>query len=149
LTAGCFVLALYLAACSPAGLGLAALLGSFDPSHQVQVHAGERGLAVVLHHGGNCAGHRHGVVARALTCFAQPASAADPDHVIQFSAADSLSRKAQISLPPLAGSAQPALALVEKNFSVSAPFVARLADPRPPPGGGEALRCLRSTVLLI
>src|SRR5664279_3382740 len=66
LVAGWSALALYLAVYAPAGLGLAALVGSFDCNHQVQMGCGERGLTLVLHHGRNCAGHRHGAIARAL-----------------------------------------------------------------------------------
>jgi hypothetical protein len=143
------VLALYLVAYLPAGLGIAAFVGSFDRNHQVQVRLGERSLALVLHHGRHCVGHRHGVIARALTRFAQPASATDPDHVIQFSAADSLSRKSQIALMPFPNAAQSAAALSEIVFAAPSHTTLRLGQPHPPPDESGLLRCLRSIVLLI
>ena len=149
LVAGWSALALYLFVYAPAGLGLAALAGSFDCNHQVQVRSGERGLALVLHHGRDCAGHRHGAIARALTCFAQPAGDADPDHVIQFGAADTLATKAQLALPSLQGLEQPAAALTKVVLVPSAQTAQHSARPHPPPGECEAARCLRATVLLI
>ena len=149
LVAGWSTLALYLVVYVPVGLGLAALVGSFDCNHQVQVGWGERGLALVLHHGRNCAGHRHGAIARALTCLAEPASTTDPDHVIQFGAAETLSPKAQLALPPSQGSEQAAAALTEVVLVPSAQTAQHFAFPRPPPGECEAARCLRATVLLI
>jgi hypothetical protein len=149
LVAGWVTLALYLGVYAPAGLGLAALVGSLDCNHQVQVRSGERGLALVLHHGRNCAGHRHGVIAQALTCFAQPASTTDPDHVIQFGTADTLSPKAQIGLPSFPGSEQSALTLTAVVLVPSADAGRPLARPHAPPGECGAACCLRSTILLI
>jgi hypothetical protein len=149
LVAGWSVLVLYMIVYAPAGLGLAALVESFDCNHQAQVGSGERGLALVLHHGRNCAGHRHGTIAQALTCFAQPASATDPDHVIQFCAADTLSPKAQLASPSLQASERPALVLTEVFLVPSADTVQDFARPHPPPGECGPARCLGSTVLLI
>ena len=149
LVAGWGALALYLAAYAPAGLGLAALVGSFDYNHQVQMRSGERGLALVLHHGRNCAGHRHGVIARALTCLAQPASATDPDHVIQFAAADTLARKGQIASLPLQGLERPFLVLTEVVLVSCADNAPNFARPHPPPGECGLAGCLRTTILLI
>jgi hypothetical protein len=149
LVAGWSALALYLVVYAPAGLGLAALVGSFDCNHQVRVRSGERGLALVLHHGRNCAGHRHGAIARALTCFAQTASATDPDHVIQFGAADALSPKAQLALPSLQGSVQPAAVLAQVVLVPSAHTAQPFARRHPPPDECRLACCLRSTVLLI
>ena len=149
LVVGWSALALYVAVYVPAGLGLAALVGSFDCNHQVQMGSGERGLALVLHHGRNCAGHRHGAIARALTCFSQPDSAADPDHVIQFGAADILSPKPQLASPSLEGLEQPAFVLTEVVLVPSADTAELLAHPRAPPAECGPASCLRSTVLLI
>jgi hypothetical protein len=146
---GWSALALYLLAYAPAGLGLAALVGSFDGSHQVQVISGERGLALVLHHVRNCAGHRHGALARALTCIAQRASATNPDHVLQFSGIDTLSAKSQLVPPPLPGLEPPAIAATEVALGSSDDSAQSFARPRPPPGEGGPIRCLRSTVLLL
>ena len=147
--AGWGALALYLVIYAPAGLGLAALAGSFDCNHRVQVRSGERGSALVLHHGRNCTGHRHGAVARALTFFAQRAGDTDPDHIIQFSTVDALSSKWQLSLPLLQGSEQAVAVLTEVVLGPSADAAQHFALPRPPPGECGAARCLRSTVLLI
>ena len=149
LVAGWSALAVYLIVYAPVGIGLAALVGSFDRSHQAQVRSGERGLALVLHHGRECAEHRHGAVARVLTSFAQPTSATNPDHVIQFSTADTLSTKAQLALPPLHGSEQPTAALTEVVPVSFAHVAQELTRPRPPPGECGPVRYLRSTVLLI
>ena len=84
LITGVCTLLLYAGAASPAGMGLAVVLGSLDCTHHLQVNLGSKGVQIVLHHGQNCTGHRHGGMARALTCFAQRASAANPDHVIEL-----------------------------------------------------------------
>jgi hypothetical protein len=149
LVGGWGALVLYLAIYAPAGMGLAALVGSFDSNHQVQMRSVERGLALVLHHGRNCAEHRHGVVARALTCLAQPASATDPDHVIQFAATDTLARTGQIALPPLWGFEGPSLVLTEVVQVSCADNALGFARPRPPPGECGLACCLRTTILLI
>lgn len=143
------LLALYLVAYAPAGLGLAALAGSLDRGHQVQFCGGDRGLALVLHHGRNCAVQRHGVIARALVCFAQPASAADPDHILQFAAADTLSPRALLIPPPLPSPAQPAGLPADSGGTPSADARPEMPRPRPPPAQGEPARCLRSIVLLL
>jgi hypothetical protein len=140
---------MFLAFYAPTGLGLAALVGSFDCNHQVQVGSGERGLVLVLHHGRNCAGHRHGAIARALACFAQAASATNPDHVIQFGVADNLSPRAQLTSLSLQGSEQPAFGLTEVVLVLSPDTAHHLVRPRPPPGDSGPACCLRSTVLLI
>ena len=149
LVAGWSALAVYLIVYAPVGMGLAAFVGSFDRSHQALVRSGEHGLALVLHHGRECVGHQHGAVARVLTSFAQPASASNPDHVIQLSTADTLSTKAQLAIPPLHGSEQPTVALTEVVPVPSAHIAQELTCPRPPPGECGPVRCLRSTVLLI
>jgi hypothetical protein len=149
LVSGWFALALYLTAYSPAGLGMAALAGSFDSSHEVQVRSGEGGLALVLHHGRQCVGHQHGAIARALTCLAQRATNTDPDHVIQFGVADTLSPKAQLVASSIQGFAQPAAALTEVSSVTSTPTEQLSGRPRPPPGKSGTVRFLRSTVLLI
>jgi hypothetical protein len=149
LIGGWSALALYLVAYAPAGLGLAALAGSFDCNHQVQVRCGERGLALALHHGSNCARHQHGAMARALTCFAQPASATDPDHVIRFGTTDTLSAKAQLAPPPLQRAEQPAPALAEAFLVPSSHEAEGFARPGSPPGECGRARCLRPAVLLI
>ena len=84
--AGWCALLLYVWMVSPVGPGLALLLGSLDSDHRVGIEAGGGGVRVVLHHGQACAPHRHGLVARALTSFAPPVTATEPDHVLQFSA---------------------------------------------------------------
>ncbi len=149
LIAGGCALLLYAGAFTPLGLGVAALAGSFDRSHHLGIHGGAQGMQLVLQHGRNCTGHHHGVVARALTIFARPASATDPDHVIQFSAPDSFSRKAQLAAPAPTAFAQPDFALVE--ISRTSPREAFLASAptHPPPGASRRLLCLRSTLLLI
>lgn len=147
LSAGWCALLLYAGACSPLGLGLAALTGTLDPNHQLLIGAGERSVRLVLHHGSRCA-HHHGVAARALTLFAQPANPANPDHILQFSSADALTSQSQISAPQpdsrsvllVFHSAEflPHTPTVLLGVSADSPFQAHAARP-----------WLRSTVLLI
>lgn len=149
LMAGWTTLLLYLAACSPAGLGLAALAGSLDVNHQLILAAGERDGRVVLHHGIQCGTHRHGPAARVLTLFAQPAKSGDPDHVLQISTADTLKSQGGITAP------QPHSDGNFSDFALATPLSISPAsfDSRfsaiTSPRESSALRCLRSTVLLI
>ena len=142
-------LLLYGGVFTPLGLGVAALAGSFDGSHHLSLHGGGPGLQLILQHGRNCTGHRHGVVARALALFARPASATNPDHVIQFSAADSFSRQAQLKAPAPAACPQPDFALMEAFLpSPREGFLSSIPS-HPPPDNDGQLVCLRSTLLLI
>lgn len=99
---GWTVLLLYLAACSPVGLGITAAFGALDRDHHVRICSGVNGPQVVLHHGCNCTTHRHGIIARTLTAFAEATSPADPDHVIQFAATNELASptRSVVPLPP-------------------------------------------------
>lgn len=142
-------LLLYLGAVSPLGFAVTAFVGKLDPDHHIQFQPGANGMRLVLHHEGNCAGHHHGAVARVLTVFAQPASATDPDHVIQFGTANGLTRQAQFSPPLPVGGEQTIFAPAEIILLVCTSLEERDVLPRPPPREHEALLCLRSTVLLI
>ena len=149
LIAGWFTLLLYVIANSPAGLAMATLAGSCDRAHQVRVSAGEKGLQLTLHHGSFSGAHRHGAIARTLPLFAEPVSATDPDHVLSFGSAEMLSPKAPIAPPSLQASDQPAAAAAGEVSVPSAELAQQFGRPRPPPGEWGAIRCLRSTVLLI
>lgn len=147
LAAGWWALLLYACACSPLGLGLAALAGPLDPNHQLLLGAGERVARVVLHHGSPCATHHHGLAARALTLFAQPANAANPDHVLQFSSSDAIKGESETSARQ--SDPRPTLLVFQGGeFPAHAPkaFAAGIS---PPPHVDAARLCLRSTVLLI
>lgn len=148
MAAGCILL-LYLGAYSPAGLAVAALGASFDPNHHLQLAASGRGLELVLHHDPNCPGHHHGAMARLLTFFAQPASAAHPDHVLQFSGANALLRQARIVLPAPAKLAQPVFVLMEMPVVFPLPAIPVPSANRPSLTDRGPLAALRSTVLLI
>jgi len=138
------VLLLFSGVCSPVGLGFAALAGSLDSNHQLLIGAGEHGDRLVLHHGSFCASHHHGLAARALTVFAQPANAADPDHILQFSSADTLKGQSQNSAP------QPDSRYVLLVFLAHIPEVfASDISLNSPHRVDTARLCLRSTVLLI
>ena len=111
--------------------------------------AGEGGGRLVLHHGSPCAPHHHGLAARALTIFAQPANTANPDHILQFSSADTLKGRSQTSAP------QPEARYVSFVFH-GGEFLARTPKvfasgihPGSSPQVAAARLCLRSTVLLI
>jgi hypothetical protein len=149
LTAGWCALLLYAGACSPLGLGLAALAGSLDPNHQLLIGAGERTGRLVLHHGSSGASHHHGLVARALKLFAQPANAANPDHILQFSSPDTLKGQSQASAPQ-PDSRYVLLVFPGGEFFAHTPKVfASGIPPGSPPELDAARLCLRSTVLLI
>ena len=149
LFAGLCVLVLYVGAFSPVGLGLTAALGSLDRDHQVNLQSGERGVRVVLHHQEACASHHHGLLARTLNLFAQPATSTEPDHVLQFGAADNVSSPRQLKAPPLSASTltpvAPASPLVCPLARSLAPFRPSHAKPDQPSGWSG----VRSIVLLI
>lgn len=149
LVAGWLVLALYFLDYSPVGIAAAALVGSLDPAHEVQVQFGASGLQLVLHHGHGCHGHHHGVIAKTLTIFAQPASTANPDHLLKFGSANFFANTAQVrpSTLSLAELPLPVLDLISLGLPNSSPVAAE--SPRPPPGEQGLLACLRSTVFLI
>ena len=149
LTSGWCALLVYTGACSPLGLGLGALVGSLDPNHQLLIGAGNRGGRLILHHGSRSGSHHHGFAARALMLFAQPPNAANPDHILQFSSADTLKGESRTSAP------QPGSRYVFLSFhggdilAYSPKVFASLISPASPPQVEVARLCLRSTVLLI
>ncbi len=147
LAAGWCALLLYAGACSPLGMGLAALAGSLDPNHQLLTSAGERGFRMVLHHGSRCATHHHGLAARALTLFAQPANPANPDHLLQFSSADTLQGQSRTAAPQ-PDSQRVLLEFNGRELLAHAGFVSRGSSGSLTAADAERL-CLRSTVLLI
>lgn len=147
--AGWSTLLLYLAAFSPLGIGFATALGSLDRDHRVNLLAGDAGLRLVLRHQTACQPHQHGLVARTLTVFARPVSPDQPDHVLQFGAAENFTGSAPIQcLFDSTGSPMPA---VTTGMMVSIQSLLPLVSSanHPPPGDASVLRCLRSTVLLI
>lgn len=149
LLAGWCALLLYVGALSPIGFAVTAFFGELDSDHHLLFHPGEKGMRLVLHHEGDCAAHHHGAVARVLTAFAQPASATDPDHVLQFSSATGLLRDSQGVVPAANSSANIAVVVAEPlNHLVVCP-VQFAVPPCPPPDVGGQLLALRSTVLLI
>lgn len=149
LITGWNALLLYVAACSPVGVSLTAALGSLDRDHQVNLQSGEREMRVVLHHRQTRAAHHHGLLARTLNLFAQPATSAEPDHVLQFGAADIVSNSRQLKAPPLSASA---LTPAAPSSPLVCPLAPSLAPFRPShakhdqPGGWSGRR---SIVLLI
>lgn len=147
--AGWLVLALYFLDYSPVGIFAAALAGSFDSTHEARVESGEHGLELVLHHTHGCIGHHHGMVARTLTLFAQPATAGNPDHVIQFGSANHFSSPTQMLPSSLALAGLPLPALAEISVAVPNSALVVSEAPRPPPYECGQLTCLRSTVILI
>jgi len=143
------LLSVYVSLSSPFGAQIAALLGSLDRDHRLILQAGDESVRVVLHHDHCSAAHHHGLAARTLTLFATPASATDPDHVLQFSTTTSLARGSQPS-PTAPDSLEqyafPGIDLMA--CSRRADFLASVPTHAPPDYGG-LLACLRSTVLLI
>jgi hypothetical protein len=149
LIAGWCAFLLYLGGCSPLGFALAALAGSLDPNHQLLIDTGSQGGRLILHHGGACASHHHGLAARGLTLFAQPATAGNPDHILQFCSADTLKGRSQTS------ASQPESRSVLLHFNCgeflahNARVVVSAISADSAARGDLAQVCLRSTVLLI
>jgi len=147
--AGWCALVLYAGASSPLGMAGAAVVGSLDPDHHALVQAEPGSARLILHHEPKCVRHQHGAVARALTLFAAPARAGDPDHVLQFRTAASFARPSQLLAPPPGVFALPEFALLPPRLrSVRGGFVFAIPTPPPPDGCGPLL-CVRSTVLRI
>ena len=146
--AGWAVLLLYLAAASPAGHAMTALLGALDRTHQLQVACSDAGTSLVLHHVGACTTHRHGFAARVLTFFSHSDDPTNPDHAIQFAAQVAMAKSAKVDAPmPVAVAALPLLTgqVLSANSDAT---VFRAALPRPPDESGQPL-FVRSTVLLL
>jgi hypothetical protein len=147
-TSGWCVLLLYAGACSPLGLGLAMVIGSLDPNHQILNGTAECGGSLVLHHANRSMPHHHGFAARALTLFAQPAKNANPDHILQFSSPDTL--KSQSRTPAPQPDSRPVLLVLHSGeFFARAPKVFASGISLSPPEADVARFCKRSTVLLI
>ena len=146
---GWCALLLYVGLVSPVGPGLALLLGSLDADHRVGIEAGTDSVRVVLHHDLGCSPHRHGMVARVLTCFAPPVTATQPDHVLQFSGGVSFSRLLpSVRIVPTV--AHLAVATEEESLKVAAlePLLS-IVSTHPPPGECGTLLQLRSILLLL
>lgn len=149
LIAGWCGLLLYVGVFSPVGVGLAELVGKFDPNHQALVQVGARGAKLVLHHEQPCPTHRHGLIARTLTLFAAPTRPGLPDHVLQFGAAEIISGKELRSATPPIQLDQPCFATRElRAASQCENFLSGMPTHPPSPQRGQLLG-LRSTLLLI
>lgn len=147
--AGWCGLLFYVGACSPLGLGLATVVGSLDRDHQMRFQPGPSGMQLVLHHGANCVGHHHGLAARALSVFSQPADSTDPDHILQFCSADNFKSGVETSLSkPNTVERFMAASFLHQPLRNGGIIEFGLSS-RPPPGECVAQRCLRSTLLLI
>jgi len=152
LVAGWCGMVFYVGACSPVGLGLAALVGSLACDHQLQVHPGAQGLQLLLHHGANCVVHHHGLAARALMVFAQPSGPTTSDHVLEFSSADNFKSESETSLSKSKPSQQALFYWGWDGSRHSVPVIAVIGSPisvLPSPDESAAQLCLRSTILLI
>lgn len=147
--AACGLLGLYLALFSPLGVAGVAGLGVLDADHQAFIRTGAGGLRLVLHHQASCARHQHHAVARALTIFAQPASATDPDHVVQFAGASGLGPESQPMLCGEDSDEMPLVFLAETIVNLPSHPVFLLPPPAPPPDAVGHLPGIRATVLLI
>jgi hypothetical protein len=147
------LLLLYLFTATPLAPLLTVALAETDPNHRVTLRRGAGILQVVLRHDCPVPGaHHHGLIARALTALAQPASPAQPDHVIQFENLAASLEGATLAMEPVpeltASDAPPAVEIrpTEPEPSVDlSPAVAA----RPPPAPGGRLLSLRSILLLI
>jgi hypothetical protein len=149
LTVGWCALLLYGGACSPLGLGLAALVGSLDPNHQLLTGRAEPGVRLVLHHDSGRESHHHGLAAGALTLSAQPANAVDPDHILQFCSPDTLKSQSKTSAPqPDSRYGLIAFHGGEFLLHTSKALASGISFGSPPEVDAVRL-CLRSTVLLI
>ena len=146
----CLVL-LYLLTAIPLTPTLTALLAMADRSHQVAVQPTAHGIQVVLRHVCfNSPAHRHGLVARALTLFAQRPVEGRLDHVIQFAASPLSDQAPALILAPASDSPAPELLPPSGIQPRPSWLIAALMGPlRPPSDASGALVNVRSTVLLI
>lgn len=146
-----FLLLIYLVSATSLAPVTVALLAGMDRSHHVAIQQTPSGVQVVLHHGcGDSAAHRHGLLARALTAFAQRAASPQSDHVIQFASTGVVQQTSALAIEsacdsPAANEAGAANLL----FHSSDLTFGCVAFPRPPPVASELLLTVRSTVLLI
>lgn len=146
---GWCALLLYVTAFSPIGMGVAAVLATIDSDHHALFQPNSDGMRLVLHHDVKCSGHQHHAVSRALILLAQPAGGSDPDHVLQFSSANSPARESQLLIPAANESE-----FIVIPYSEPATFIADfpiqfIPPPRPPPDTFGNLLNVRFTVLLI
>lgn len=141
---------LYLLTFTPFTLALSALLAASDRSHQAAIQQTANGLQLVLRHDCvNLETHRHGVIARALTLFAQRTTSPPSDHVIQFGA-DTLQQTSERIIAP-APKLQLLAAFVpcDRVLRAPKPTYSPVSLPRPPPVTSGLLLSLRSTALVI
>jgi len=145
------LLLLYLVTATSLAPVAVTLLAGTDRSHHVAIQQTSKGLQVVLRHG--CvdpAAHRHGLLAQALTAFAQRAASPQSDHVIQFASTDVLQQTSALVIEsacdsPATNEEGAAILLFQPSDST----FGCVAFPRPPPVASELLLTVRSTVLLI
>jgi hypothetical protein len=145
------LLLLYLFTATPLAPVMFSLLAEADRSHHVAIQQTSQGLQVVLRHDrSGSASHRHGMVARALTVFAQRTAGAQSDHVIQFGSTDTVRRA-----PAVVAESAPEPSVSDTD--VACEFLAHSFDgtfeaaaiPRPPPVRHGLLLTVLSVVLLI
>lgn len=151
LRTGCCLLLLFVLTSTPVAPVFTGFLGALDPNHHVLIRQTAHGLQVVLRH--DCfhlPSHHHGLIARALTAFARPATARNPDHVIQFGSTENVQRTPAMAITP-ALQAQVVDGVPVSVAWFAAPRTASFpaAFPRPPPRAGEFALTLRSTVLIL
>ena len=150
LVSGSCLLLLYLVTATPLAPVAIALLAGMDRSHHVALRQTTQGRQVVLRH--DCPtspSPRHGMLARALTVFAQEAAAPQSDHVIQVGAMDTAQQAPALEIEPASNSDPDAS--IEGDSELHAPGMTFeiAAFPRPPPVPSGLLLTIRSTVFLI
>jgi hypothetical protein len=145
------LLLLYLFTATPLAPVVFSLFAGLDRSHHVAIQRTSIGLQVLLRHGcADLSSHRHGMLARALTVFAQRAAAPQSDHVIQFGSTDTVQQtpafkiERALNLPDSQG-----ISPNDSAFSLGDQTFVAAAAPRPPPANIGLILLLRSTVLLI
>ena len=143
---------LYLLSVTPFTLALTALLATSDRSHHVAIQHTAIGLQLLLRHDWvNLGTHRHGMIARALTLFAQrTTTSSKSDHVIQFGGVDTMQQPSEPIIAP-APDLQLLAAFVPCDPVLRAPEMTFSLEnlPRPPPVTSRLLLSLRSTVIVV
>lgn len=143
-------LAAWLAA-APALLPAAfAMLGALDRQHRVGLESRGPQTLLVLRHVAPASedGHRHAVLARVLTMFAQP-TRATPDHIIAFWRADEARLDPARTLPEAPATDAPPPRQTPLWCAPPIRVDASTRPPRSPAISPFALLCLRSTTLLV
>ena len=151
LPAGGCLLLLYLFGGTPLAPVVFSVFAGIDRSHHVAIRRTGSGIQILLRHDqADSPSHRHGMIARALTVFAQRTPGPPADHVIPFGFTDIVQQTPALQIEPASNLPDPTgVASNDSVFSLADQTFAPATAPRPPPATLGHILLVRSTVLLI